>query len=56
MCNDGRVTKLSNERFEELDDLDRVARTAARQSGHAHVIAKLPALSCSGRVVGRLTG
>ena len=53
--NDGRVKKLSNERVEELDDVDRVARTAARHSGHSHVIAKLPGLSCSGRVVGRLT-
>ena len=50
------MTKLSNERVEELDELDRVARTAARQSGHSHVIAQLPALSSNGRVVGRLTG
>ena len=53
--NGGTVTKLSNERVEELDELDRVARTAARQSGHSHVIAQLPALSRNGRVVGRLT-
>ena len=55
MCNDGMVTRLYNERVEELDELDRVARTAARRGGHSHVIAKLPALSFSGRVVGRLT-
>ena len=35
VCNGGRVTKLSNERVEELDELDRVARTVARQSGHS---------------------
>ena len=51
-CNGGTVTKLSNER---VDELDRVARTAAKQSGHSHVIAQLPALSSNGRVVGRLT-
>ena len=56
VCNGGTVTKLSNERVEELDELDRVARTAARQSGHSHVIAQLPALSSNTRVVGRLTG
>ena len=50
------MTKLSNERVEELDELERIARTAARQSGHSHVIAKLPALSSTGSVVGRLTG
>ena len=49
------MTKLSNERVEELDELDTVARTAARQSGHSHVIAQLPAMSSIGRVVGRLT-
>ena len=43
------MTKLSNERVEE------VARTAARQSGHSHVIAQLPALSSNGRVVGKLS-
>ena len=56
MCNAGTVTKLSNERVEELDELDRVARTAARQCGHSLVIAQLPALSSNGRVIGRLTG
>ena len=50
------MTKLSNERVEELDELNRVARTAARQSGHSNVIAQLPASSSNGRVVGRLTG
>ena len=34
VCNGGTVTKLSNERVEELDEMDRVARTSARQSGH----------------------
>ena len=52
----GTVTKLSNRHVEELDELDRIARTAARQSGHSHAIAQLPALSSNGRVVGRLTG
>ena len=51
-CNSGTVPKLSKERVEELDELDRVARTFARQSGHSH---QVPALSLSGRVVGRLT-
>ena len=55
VCDGGTVTKLSNERVEELDELDRVARTAARQSGHSHVIAQLPAFSSNGRVVGWLT-
>ena len=55
VCDSGTVTKLSNERVEELDELDRVARTSARQSGHSHEIAQLPALSSNGRVVGRLT-
>ena len=50
------MTKLSNERVEKPDELERVARTAVRQSGHSHVIAQLPALSSNGRVVGRLTG
>ena len=54
-CNSQTVPKLSQERVEELDELHRVARTSARQSGHSHVIAQLPALSSSGRVVGRLT-
>ena len=44
------MTKHSNERVEELDELDMIARTAARQSGHSHVIAQLPALSSNGRV------
>ena len=54
VCNGGMVTKLSS--VEELDELDRVARTAARQSGRSHVIAHLSALSSNGRDVGRLTG
>ena len=54
VCNGGTVTKLSNERVEELDELDRNARTAARQRGHSHVIAQLPALSSNGRLVGRV--
>ena len=56
VCNGGTVRKLSNERVEELDELDRVARTGARQSGRSHVFTQLPALSSNGRVVGRLTG
>ena len=55
VCDGGTVTKLCNERVEELDELGRDARTAARQSGHSHVIAQLPAVSSNGRVVGRLT-
>ena len=55
VCNGGTVTKLSNERVEELDELHRVARTSARQSGHSYVIAQLSVLSSSGRVVRRLT-
>ena len=55
VCNDGTATKLFNERVEELDELDWVARTAARKSGQSHVIAQLPALSSNGRVVGWLT-
>ena len=35
VCNGGTVTKLSNERVEELDELDRVARTSVRQGGHS---------------------
>ena len=54
-CLKGTVPKLSLERVVELDEPDRVARTSARESGHSHVIAQLPALSSSGRVVGRLT-
>ena len=44
VCNSGTVTKLSNERVGEFNELDRVARTSARKSGHSHVIAQLPAL------------
>ena len=51
----GAVPKLSVERVVELDALDGVARTSARQGGHSHVIAQLPTLSGSGRAVGRLT-
>ena len=56
VCNGGTLTKISNEREEELDELDRFALSAARISGHSHVIAQLPVLSSNGRVVGRLTG
>ena len=56
VCNGGTVTKLSTELVEKLDELDSVARSAARQSGHSHVIAQLPTSSSNGRVVGRLTG
>ena len=54
-CLKGTVPKLSLERVVELGELDRVARTCARQRGHSHVIAQMTALSSSGRVVGRLT-
>ena len=54
-CLKGGVPKLSLVRVVELDELDRVARTSARQSEHSHFITQLPASSSSGRVVARLT-
>ena len=45
--------RLSQERVDELDDLDRVAKRLSARSGHSHVLAVGQATSASGRCLGR---
>ena len=46
---------LSDERISELDALDRVTRSDARQRGHTHPVACRTAVTAEGKRIGRVT-
>ena len=45
--------KLSQAEVMRLDLIDRTVRTETRKSGHTHALAKLPATTSKGRIIGR---